>query len=565
MTIQQRSARTDQDVIREVSNEPGLRRDIGSGQLLFIGVGGIIGSGWLFGALYAAQMAGPAAVVAWVIGAVISLFLGLVYGELGAMLPISGGIARYPHYAFGSLTSYIIGFVSWLALVSLAPIEVEAALQYSTNYIPWLTHVGSSGTPVLTAAGYGIAVALMALFCAVNMLGARAFARVNTPIAGWKILIIVLVIVAFIATSFRAGNFSSFGGFAPYGGAGIFSAVATAGISFSFEGFRHPIEMAGESRNPRRSVPLAVIGSIVITAVLYIVLQVAFVGSLSPSDLAHGWSKLSFANDFGPLAGIASILGLGWLAILLYIDAFVSPAGAGLEFTVVTPRVSYAMAHNGNVPSALGYLNRRGIPWVGMIVTFVVGILIFLPFPGWQKLVGFITSAMVLSFGSGAVSLAALRRQLPNAERPFRLPGGDVIPFLAFFASNLIVYWAGWETNWKLFVAVGLGLIVFAGYQWLHPAARHRLDWAASSWVFLLFVGLLIISALGSYGGGAGLIPASGWSFAVIFALSLGVYLAAVRFRLDRSHVIEHLMAAKTARHPGPTGQAGPLVPPAEL
>ena len=78
-------------------------------------------------------------------------------------------------------------------------------------------------------------------------------------------------------------------------------------------------------------------------------------------------------------------------------------------------------------------------------MTFVVGLIVFLPFPSWQQLVGFITSATVLSFGSGPLVLAAMRRQMPDRERPFRVPFGDVIPFLAFYASNLIVYWAGWD------------------------------------------------------------------------------------------------------------------------
>lgn len=84
----------------------------------------------------------------------------------------------------------------------------------------------------------------------------------------------------------------------------------------------------------------------------------------------------------------------------------------------------------------------------------------FLPFPSWQQLVGFITSATVLSFGSGPIVLAAMRRQLPDYPRPFKLPGGDVIAFLAFYCSNLIVFWAGWATNWKLFIAVALGFVM---------------------------------------------------------------------------------------------------------
>ena len=102
------------------------------------------------------------------------------------------------------------------------------------------------------------------------------------------------------------------------------------------------------------------------------------------------------------------------------------------------------MARNGNAPKALGRTTDRGVPLFSLIVTFFVGLIVFLPFPSWQQLVGFITSATVLSFGSGPIVHAAMRRQMPDLERPFKLPFGDVIPFLAFYSSNLIVYWAGW-------------------------------------------------------------------------------------------------------------------------
>ena len=102
------------------------------------------------------------------------------------------------------------------------------------------------------------------------------------------------------------------------------------------------------------------------------------------------------------------------------------------------------------------------------MVTFIVACFLFFPFPSWAKMVGFITSGTVISFGSGPVTVAALRRQLPNQERPFRLPGGDILPFLGFLAANLIVFWTGLDTNWKLFLAMVLGYVVLG----LHYAVQ---------------------------------------------------------------------------------------------
>jgi amino acid transporter len=148
----------------------------------------IIGSGWLFGALYASQQAGAAALIAWGVGAVFMLTLALIHAELGGAYPVAGGTARFPHYSHGSMTGYAIGWLWWLGAVTVAPIEVEAALQYFTHYLSWLTTT-SGGETVLTAQGYGAAVLLMALFTFVNIMGVRWLAKANTPITAWKIAI----------------------------------------------------------------------------------------------------------------------------------------------------------------------------------------------------------------------------------------------------------------------------------------------------------------------------------------------------------------------------------------
>jgi amino acid transporter len=529
-------------------SEHRMRRDIGTVGLLFAGVGSIIGSGWLFGALNASQLAGPAAIFSWLIAAVMIMLIGLVYSELGTMFPISGGVVRFPHLSFGSFASYTTGWITWLAAATVAPIEVEGALQYATKYAPFTKEhqVGSETVHTLTGLGYLLAVLGMAFFVLVNYFGIRWFARVNNVIVWWKLGIIVLVIVAFAVTTFHTANFSS-QGFSTDGMHGIFTAIATAGITFSFLGFRQGVELAGETSNPKRNVPIAVIGSVAITAVIYILLQIAFIGAVDPKDLSKGWTSLSFANDFGPLAAIASLIGLGWLATLLYIDAVVSPADTGLIYTTVTGRISYAMGKNGNAPRALAKTTPRGVPLISLFVTFVVGLIVFLPFPSWQQLVGFITSATVMSFGSGSVVLAALRREMPEHERPFKLPFGDVIPFLALFSSNLIVYWAGWETDWKLFVAILLGFVFLGIFHLTGKGSMPPMDWRhGAPWVVPWLGGLCLISYLGTYPeksehkGNLGIIG-FGWGFPIMLALTAIVYALALWSRLPKERVQENI------------------------
>lgn len=486
-----------------------LKRHVGLIGLLFTAVGSIIGSGWLFGAMNAAQQAGPASIISWIVGAVMILFIGLTYAELGTMFPVSGGVVRFPHFAFGSFASYTSGWITWLAVASTAPIEVEAALQYAANYVPWLQTM-QGGSPVLTVPGFFVACAMMLLFCIINMFGIRWFARINNTLVWWKIGIICIVVIAFLSADFHAGSFAHphHGGFMPMGWHGVFSAIATAGIVFSYLGFRQGVELAGETDNPQRNVPIAILGSLGMCAIIYVGLQVAFIGALPESALAHGWEHIGTAFSggvgdrtlaFGPLAALATTLGLTWLAILLYIDAFISPADTGLIYTTLTARLSYAMGRNGNAPSGLAKVNDNGVPWVSVVLSFFVGIIFFLPFPGWQKFVGFVTSATVLSFGSGPLTMMALRRELPDYKRPFRLGGGWIIPFLAFFSSNLIVFWSGWDVVWKLMATVLLGFILLAVHETGWGRHTPKLDFRSGFWVLPWLGGLTVISWLGGY------------------------------------------------------------------
>src|SRR5699024_525837 len=121
----------------KVETDKGLKRDIGKTGLLFTGVGSIIGSGWLFGAFEAAELVGPASLISWALGAIMIIFIALNYSELGVMFPVAGGVIRYPHYAFGSFASYSSGWITWLSAAATVPIEVMAAIQYASSYIPW--------------------------------------------------------------------------------------------------------------------------------------------------------------------------------------------------------------------------------------------------------------------------------------------------------------------------------------------------------------------------------------------------------------------------------------------
>jgi amino acid transporter len=493
----------------EMAGEEGgatLRREGTLVGLLFASVGGIVGSGWLFGPLNAAKTAGPAALVAWVIGGIAVLLLSFVYAELTTAFPRGGAVIAFPKLSHGSLIAMVMSWVVVLGYISVAPAEVLAVLKYAHNYLPNFVPANEARTP----RGYGEAAALLAIFVALNFYGIRWLLRLNTTIVWWKLAIPALTIILLIIAGGNFGNLTSHG-FAPSGVKGILAAVSTSGIVFSYLGFRQAVELAGESTNPRRNLPIAVVGSVVIGVILYCGLQVALMAAVNPRDLAHGWARLSFAGIAGPFAGLASLLGFGWLAVLLYIDAVVSPAGTGIIYATTSARVLYAIGQERLMGRWLATLNGKGVPVVGLALAFIGGALFLLPFPSWQKIVTFISSAVVLSYGIGPVVLLTLRRTMPVAQhpRPFTIAAPRLIGGLAFIISNLIIYWSGYKVDSWLFAMLAVFFFIYMVYELIAAGGLAHLEWRGAWWLIPYFLGMWLLTFLGPKDlvGGVDFIP----------------------------------------------------------
>ena len=475
------------------SRRPGLRREIGFIGLLWASAGSIIGSGWLFGAQKALIAAGPAAIISWGIGAVAIFLLALTHAELGGMWPVSGGTARFPHYAFGGAAGASFGWFSWLQAATVAPIEVLAMITYGQHYSfakHWMK-VSSGGTSVLTAQGIVAAVVLMAIFTSINFLGIRKLAHTNSAATWWKVGIPLLTIFVLGIVNFHASNFHAADGFAPLGAKGVLSAISTSGIIFALLGFEQADQLAGESARPKRDIPRAVIFSVVIGAVIYIALQVVFLGALPGSQIGHTWAHGAYSAMTGPFAQVATLVGVGWLAAILYVDAIISPGGTGLIYTTSSSRVSYGLSRNGYFPTVYEATDKRAVPWFGLLTAFVVGCVCFLPFPSWTSLVGLITAASVLMYAGAPLAFGVFRRRLPNAERPWRAPMGAVLAPVSFVVANLLILWSGWNTDWRLGIAIAIGYVILAVtriFNW-NPRSP-QLDLRAASWLPAYIIGM---------------------------------------------------------------------------
>jgi amino acid transporter len=490
----------------------GMDRGIGFLGLTWASEASLIGSGWLFGALTAVTIAGPSAIIAWVVATIIVGVLALVHAELGGMFPVSGGTSRFPHYAFGSFAGATFGWMSYLQAAAVAPIEVLAAIEYFST-VHFARH-WYNGTK-LTGTGIIVAIILMALFTFVNLVGVRWLARVNNSLTWWKVLVPVLTIIVFIGWKFHGSNFSHGGGFFVKGAAvkSILIAIPNGGIVFSLLGFEQAVQLGGEARNPS-DVPKAVIVSLIIGATIYILLQVAFIGAIQPSLLAHAgtWANLGptssnstiVALNAAPFREVAVLAGLSWLGVILRIDAIVSPSGTGLIYLTSGSRILFALSKNGYIPETFENVSGRArVPVTAILLTAVVGLIFLLPFPSWAKLVGVVTSASVLMYAGAPLALGALRLQKPDLPRSYRMPAAGFLAPAAFAAASLIVYFSGWATYSTLLVALLLGyLLIGISFAFHLNPNQPRIDWRAAPWVLSYLVGMGIISYLGDFGAG---------------------------------------------------------------
>jgi amino acid transporter len=511
-----------------------IRRDVGTFALMLTGLGSIIGSGWLFGAWNAAKLAGPGAVWAWVIGAVVITAIALTYAELGAMFPESGGMVRYSQYSHGSLVGFIGAWANWIAIVSVIPVEAEASVQYMAGWKwQWAQDLymhKPNGPGELTVPGLTIAAGLVVIYFLLNFWSVKLFARSNSAITMFKLIVPALTGICLIASGFHAENFAvGIEGHAhSFDLASVLTAVATAGIVFSFNGFQSPVNLAGEARNPGRSIPIAILGSIAIATVVYVILQVAYIGAVPTELLAKaGWKGIDFSS---PFAELAILVNLHWLAMLLYADAFISPSGTGMTYTATTARMIYGMERNGTMPKAFGKLNPTwGVPRAAMLFNLAVSFVFLFCFRGWGTLAAVISVATIISYLTGPVSAMTLRRTAPDLKRPLRIVGLPFLAGLAFVFATELLYWAKWPFTGEIILLMVVALPVYFFFQARAGFNDFGRQLKGAWWLIAYLPTIAAMSWAGSKQfGGHDYIP-YGWDLGVAAVIGLVFYIWGVQ------------------------------------
>ena len=518
------------DIVTPPGHHGELDRGIGYWGLTFISLGSIIGSGWLLGALYAAEAAGGASIISWLLAAGMLIVLALIHAELGTAYPVAGGTSRFPYFSFGALAGFTAGWAAYLQAVTIAPIEVEASIQYLDG-TDWAQNNFQMLKPNETLNTRGLIVASLAmlLFTIINVMGAKILSDSNVAIVLWKAAVPILTIIVLIYLSFNIHNFTAGGGFAPHGFHGIFAALP-AGVVFALQGFEQAVQMGGEAKDPQHTVSRAVITAMLAGAALYLMLEVAFIGALNPADLVHGWNTpLGPGNVTSAYYTLAIAVGAGWLAKILLIDAIISPAGTGLIYLGTSARISYALGEDDVMPDWLTRTSKRKVPVGSILLAFVIGLLAFLPFPSWSSLIGLVTSATAIMYAFAPIAAAALAERDADRPRPYRMPFPLLLNPLGFIFANLIIYWGGFEATWKLLVGIFIGRVIFEiELRRRDDVHREDVDWRAASWIWPWLIGMTIIGLLGRYGSGAESWLPEWVDIGVVAAFSLVIFYYAV-------------------------------------
>ncbi len=508
-----------------------MKKSLNIIQLTFASTSAIIGSGWLLGVYESARYAGPASIFSWFISGFAVLLIALVYSELGAMIPAAGGLARYPKYTHGAFLGFI---TSWLLIISgaaVSTIETEATVQYLNFYVHGLFINGS-----LTAVGMFFSFLILLVFFLLNFFGAKIFAKTNTFLTYFKILIVLTASIALIYISVKNGNIKNLSGYnlMPYGYDGIMKSISMGGVIFSYLGFRQAIDLSGEAKNPGTDVPAATIISVVIGIIVYTLLAFSFIISV-PDIHNNSWNSLNLSS---PFVNLLNLYGFPAFALMVIIGAVISPFATGLVYMGTTSRITFAMSKMKFMPKGFYLnLNRYGTAYLSLIFTFILSALYLLPFPSWQSLVSIITSGIVFTYILGPVGLMTFRKLDPKKKRPFYLPFANAVSLSAFIVGTLIIYWSAFDTLYKLSIGIVAGIIIFILTNFKKIKTKFKQTVIPGLWFLCYIAVILLISYFGSKNFGGNNTVKSPYDLAVVILAAVLFYFLAIKTSISKEEM----------------------------
>ncbi len=456
-----------------------LKRTLGPGSLVALGVGAIIGAG-LFSitGIAAANYAGPAIALSFVLAAIGCAFAGLCYSEFSTMIPIAGSAYTYAYATMGEFLAWVIG---WDLVLEYAVGAATVSISWSSYVVTVLHNLGIFLPPYLIASPWQpvqlpngqlvhglINLPAVFIICAVSTLliiGIKESANVNAVVVVVKVAV-VLVVIGVGIWFVKGSNYTPFipentGKFGEFGWSGILRAAGV--IFFAYIGFDAVSTAAQEAKNPQKDMPIGIIGSLIICTILYIAFSVVLTGLANYKD---------FKDVAAPVAVAIANTPYRWLHPLVNLAIVLGLTSVILVMLLGQSRVFFSMSRDGLLPKVFSEIHPHfRTPWRSNLL-FMVFVSLFSGFAP-ISVVGEMTSIGTLfAFVIVCAGIIIMRKTQPDVPRPFRTPWVPLVPILGILVNIAMMFGLGW-TNWaRLFVWLAIGLCIYFGYSRYHSGLR---------------------------------------------------------------------------------------------
>jgi APA family basic amino acid/polyamine antiporter len=441
------------DKLREESERSGLRRAIGPRDLTALGIGAIIGSGIFVILGEAIGDSGPAIILSFVLAGLTCAFSALSYSELAAAVPISGSAYTYSYATLGEFVAWVIGWDLLLEYgFSVATVAVGwgGYVQTLFDSLFSITVPDSIAAPPGDGGVFNLpAVVLVVLVTVVLLLGIRETARVNSFMVVFKLAVLAL----FIALAFTAFDSANLKPFAPHGFNGTVDAAAI--IFFAYIGFDAVTTSSEEVRDPGKTLPKGILGSLAIATVIYILVALAGSAALPYTELEGDASPLATIVDQGA--------GFSWASDVISIGALVAITSVVLTFLYGQTRISFAMCRDGLLPRGLAKLSARRTP---IILTLLFGSIaaVMAAFIPLSELAELVNIGTLFAFFLVNIGVIVLRRTNPGLERPFRVPLVPIVPLIGAALCVYLMTRLTGATWWRFGIWLVIGLAIYFAY-----------------------------------------------------------------------------------------------------
>ncbi|STY29540.1 amino acid permease [Legionella wadsworthii] len=364
----------------------------------------MVGSGWLFSAQLNAKIAGNYSFLAWILAALLVMAVGLCLAQVASIYPVRGATARSSALSHNSIFGMPFAFANWFGLMVTIGTEAQATTQYLAAALKSNMLIADN---VLTLSGKLFALSILVIYLFINYFGIKLLAKINNTVTVIKIFSPLFTIFIFLIMRFDTSNFSLPSN-SQYGISSAITAIISAGLIYSYNGFQLAVAFASEIKNPKRNIPLSIVLSIVIVMFVYMLLQLSFMGAVPHSMLSSGWSALNFHS---PLINLAMLLGVNFLAMILIADSVVSPSGTGYSYLGGASRMFYAMAKEGQMPKkTISKLHPQyNLCRRSLLINFTLTAIFLWNSDSWASLMVIVTGYHLIGYMAAPISMGAIK------------------------------------------------------------------------------------------------------------------------------------------------------------